>query len=332
MAIEELESSSRPPRLDDGQDEHRLRLLVPSPLPNALRRRSPRQPFRRRHRGTARRSLDASDARGNAAWNRSRRPGAVGRPASPGAGTCSSPAAAPANDAASQATDDANRLRADGQHAAGLSRRSGRRRRGSVQCGTRPTGQRVDLVEGSAVRLRPRSGTALMRWTIADSMTALFWAAFAFVLYVYVGYPALLAAWARIAPRPVRARSTSTPELSIIVAARDEGRGRCRTRLDNLLASDYPAAALQIIVVSDGSTDSTADSPPSLSRQRSTSILLPPGGKARALNAGVDAARHDVLVFADARQTFARDALRALVAPLADPACRRRLGRAGARL
>ncbi len=48
-------------------------------------------------------------------------------------------------------------------------------------------------------------------------------------------------------------------------------------------------------------------------------MLLPPGGKALALNAGVAAARHDVLVFADARQTFAPDALRELVSALADP-------------
>jgi cellulose synthase/poly-beta-1,6-N-acetylglucosamine synthase-like glycosyltransferase len=57
-----------------------------------------------------------------------------------------------------------------------------------------------------------------------------------------------------------------------------------------------------------------------LYRGRVDSILLPRGGKASALNAGVEAARHEVLVFADARQTFAGDALRALVAPLADPA------------
>ena len=48
-------------------------------------------------------------------------------------------------------------------------------------------------------------------------------------------------------------------------------------------------------------------------------MFLPPGGKARALNAGVAAARHEVLIFTDARQAFADDALRALVAPLADP-------------
>jgi cellulose synthase/poly-beta-1,6-N-acetylglucosamine synthase-like glycosyltransferase len=47
-------------------------------------------------------------------------------------------------------------------------------------------------------------------------------------------------------------------------------------------------------------------------------IECPPRGKAAALNAGVARARHEILVFADARQTFAPDALRALVAPFAD--------------
>src|SRR5436190_1784043 len=44
------------------------------------------------------------------------------------------------------------------------------------------------------------------------------------------------------------------------------------------------------------------------------------GGKALALNAGVAAARHDIIVYADARQVFAPDALRELVAPFVDPA------------
>jgi cellulose synthase/poly-beta-1,6-N-acetylglucosamine synthase-like glycosyltransferase len=48
-------------------------------------------------------------------------------------------------------------------------------------------------------------------------------------------------------------------------------------------------------------------------------IALPPVGKAAALNAAVAAARHEVLVFADARQHFATDALRYLVRPFDDP-------------
>jgi cellulose synthase/poly-beta-1,6-N-acetylglucosamine synthase-like glycosyltransferase len=48
-------------------------------------------------------------------------------------------------------------------------------------------------------------------------------------------------------------------------------------------------------------------------------VALPPGGKAAAVNAGVARARFDIVVFADARQVFADDALAELVAPFRDP-------------
>ncbi len=147
-------------------------------------------------------------------------------------------------------------------------------------------------------------------------METAFWIALATIVYVYVGYPAVLAAWARLAPKPVR-RDAVTPPISIVLAVRNEA-GALRARLDNLLAVDYPAELRQIVVVSDGSTDETADIIRSYG-DRIDAVFLPPGGKARALNAGVAAARHEVLVFTDARQAFADDALRALVAPLADP-------------
>ena len=144
----------------------------------------------------------------------------------------------------------------------------------------------------------------------------LFWSAVIVTVYVYLGYPTLLAAWAKLAPKPVHS-SPVTPGLSIVIAARNEA-AALRRRLDNLFESDYPRDRMQIIVVSDGSTDGT---PAVLEayRGRVDAIVLPPSGKATAINAGVAAARHEILVFADARQTFAPDALRALVAPLADP-------------
>jgi poly-beta-1,6-N-acetyl-D-glucosamine synthase len=146
-------------------------------------------------------------------------------------------------------------------------------------------------------------------------LVVLFWGALALTVYVYLGYPTLLAVWARVAPKPVR-RSPVTPRISIIVAARNEA-ASLQARIENLLASDYPRDRMQIVVVSDGSTDPTADILGFYDGQVDA-VLLPPGGKASALNAGVAAARHEVLVFADVRQTFAPDALRALVAPLAD--------------
>jgi poly-beta-1,6-N-acetyl-D-glucosamine synthase len=143
-----------------------------------------------------------------------------------------------------------------------------------------------------------------------------FWGAAFVVVYVYLAYPLLLALWARIAPKPV-VHEPATPPVSIIVAARNEA-DRLAARIDNLLALDYPKRNVQIVVVSDGSTDATAEVLRRYGRVIDT-VYLPRGGKARALNAGVARARHELLVFADVRQRFAPDALRALVAPMADP-------------
>src|SRR5262249_4083990 len=136
---------------------------------------------------------------------------------------------------------------------------------------------------------------------------------------VYAGYPALLALWGKlVGRRPViPGASRALPDVSIIIAVRNEA-DRLPARLDNLLSLDYPAADRQIIVVSDGSTDRTAEVLARYGR-RIDVVILPPSGKAAALNAGVDRARHGILVFADARQTFAANALRALTAPFADP-------------
>jgi cellulose synthase/poly-beta-1,6-N-acetylglucosamine synthase-like glycosyltransferase len=147
-------------------------------------------------------------------------------------------------------------------------------------------------------------------------MEALFWSALFVIAYVYAGYPMLLWIWARIAPKPVR-RLPHTPPISIIVAVRNEA-AAIEGRIENLLTADYPRNRMQIVIVSDGSTDRTVDI---LTRYagKIDILLLPPGGKAVALNEGVNAATNDVLVFSDARQVFAPDALRALVAPFADP-------------
>jgi cellulose synthase/poly-beta-1,6-N-acetylglucosamine synthase-like glycosyltransferase len=149
-------------------------------------------------------------------------------------------------------------------------------------------------------------------------MRTLFWISAAIVAYVYVGYPLLLAAWARLAQRrPRKAQATvDWPSISIVLAARNEGR-RLRGRIRNLLEIAYPGTR-EIIVVSDGSTDDTASVVRSFGQSVSL-IELPAGGKPLALNAGVAAARGEIVVFADARQRFSSDALLHLVANFADP-------------
>jgi cellulose synthase/poly-beta-1,6-N-acetylglucosamine synthase-like glycosyltransferase len=150
-------------------------------------------------------------------------------------------------------------------------------------------------------------------------MDVLFWISALIVGYVYVGYPCLLAAWARIAdrrPRAVPFEAGRWPSISIVIAARNEA-PRLPSRIRNLLEQQYPGPR-EIIVVSDGSTDA----PGAALAAFGTAVRLievPAGGKPLALNAGVGAATGDVLVFADARQRFAPGALTALVSNLSDP-------------
>src|SRR3954465_2901164 len=119
-------------------------------------------------------------------------------------------------------------------------------------------------------------------------MTLAFWLSVAFVLYAYVGYPALLAVWAR-ARRGVRRQASgirsqrsefvnresrfTIPGVSVIIAARNEAR-RIPGRIDNLLASAYPLDRVQIIVASHASTDDTAAALAPY-RDRVTLLLLP---------------------------------------------------------
>ena len=150
-------------------------------------------------------------------------------------------------------------------------------------------------------------------------MTALFWISAFVVAYVYVGYPCLLAVWARIAdrrPRRVPFGAGGWPSISIIVAARNEA-ARLPSRVANLLAQDYPGPR-EIIVVSDGSTDNPAVALAPFG-EAIRLIEVPAGGKPRALNAGVAASTGEILVFADARQQFAPGALTALLRNFSDP-------------
>jgi biofilm PGA synthesis N-glycosyltransferase PgaC len=149
-------------------------------------------------------------------------------------------------------------------------------------------------------------------------MKELFWISLGVIVYVYVGYPLLLAAWARLVQRAPRqaAGAPEWPAISIVLAARNEGR-RLPARLRNLLSIAYPGPR-QVIVVSDGSTDDTA----AVVAQFGGAVHLievPKGGKPAALNAGVARATGDIIVFADARQQVSPDALIHLVAGFADP-------------
>ena len=119
---------------------------------------------------------------------------------------------------------------------------------------------------------------------------------------------------ARLAPEPSEA---PLPGVSIVVPAYNEEKGIVAA-VKSLASSDYPLH--EVIVVDDGSTDATADKVAALQLPCVRLIRQTNAGKPGALNAGIRAARHDILVLVDGDTVFERDALRALVAPFTDRA------------
>ncbi len=149
-------------------------------------------------------------------------------------------------------------------------------------------------------------------------LVAIFWAALFLIVYTYLIYPVLLWLLAAGRQRPEYAPLGEWPAASLIIAAHNE-EAVLRAKLENALAMDYPAERLDIIVVSDASTDGTdriaaefAGRGVRLHRQAVRR------GKTEAQNAGVRLARGEFVAFSDANSLYAPSALKRLLAPFAD--------------
>jgi poly-beta-1,6-N-acetyl-D-glucosamine synthase len=163
----------------------------------------------------------------------------------------------------------------------------------------------------------------------------IFWLAAALVGYSYLGYPAWLWLRSRWSPRPVRRsssqnsgqsadQSSAAPSVTAVMVVRNEEAVIAR-KLENLLTLDYPHAKLDLVVISDGSSDRTpailADyARDSRVRTRLRTLIKPASeGKAAGLNDAIKLANGEVLLFTDARQQIESNALRLLIENFADP-------------
>jgi cellulose synthase/poly-beta-1,6-N-acetylglucosamine synthase-like glycosyltransferase len=144
------------------------------------------------------------------------------------------------------------------------------------------------------------------------------WGSLGGLLYTYIGYPFLLAIFG-LRHKRANARQPLAPTVTVIIAAWNEG-PRLSARIENCLRQQYSPGRLDVIVVSDGSTDETEQVVLTFAHEQVRLIKLETRqGKAVALNAGVAASNSDIIVFADARQQFAPSAVAELVANFADP-------------
>jgi cellulose synthase/poly-beta-1,6-N-acetylglucosamine synthase-like glycosyltransferase len=149
-------------------------------------------------------------------------------------------------------------------------------------------------------------------------MVAVFWGALGVVVYVYAGYPLLIALLARLRPRAVR-KGPDLPTVSFIIAAYNE-EAAIAAKLRNTLAIDYPPEKLEIIVASDGSTDRTDEIVRTEFADRVKLVHVSGRvGKTITQNHAVEAATGEILAFSDATTVYRPACLRALVANFADP-------------
>lgn len=144
---------------------------------------------------------------------------------------------------------------------------------------------------------------------------ALFALGATFVFYALFGYPLLLLVWGRIRPRPIH-RAPLHLSVSVLIPVRN-GERYLRQKLESLFRLEYPPDLLQVIVVSDGSSDRSA----AIAREfpSVTLIELTPSGKCAALNAAMARATGDILFFTDVRQPLHPACLANLISCFADP-------------
>ncbi len=148
-------------------------------------------------------------------------------------------------------------------------------------------------------------------------MIPAFWSLLSLTIYCYFGYPLLLWITARLWPNPVR-KGSYQPDISVVLSVWNE-EDVIKEKVQNLLSLDYPKEKMEVLIGSDGSTDETTRLIRGFNDPRIRLIERPQRqGKMATLNELVQAARNEAIVFCDARQTFAPDALRELAANFAD--------------
>jgi len=148
-------------------------------------------------------------------------------------------------------------------------------------------------------------------------MKIVFWLSLSFILYTYFGYPILVAVLAALKNKRVK-KKLITPKVSLLIAAYNE-ESVIENKIENSLKLDYPKDSLEIVVVSDGSTDGTNRIVKEYARQGIILHQYPSNaGKVNALNKSVPEAKGEILIFTDASSMLTRDSIKELAANFAD--------------
>jgi cellulose synthase/poly-beta-1,6-N-acetylglucosamine synthase-like glycosyltransferase len=137
-----------------------------------------------------------------------------------------------------------------------------------------------------------------------------------FAIYAYAVYPLILSVMSRITEPGARA---DLPMVTIVIPAYNEEK-QIAGAIDAVLAQDYPKDRLQILILSDASSDRTDDIVRTYASRGVELLRMPErGGKTRAENASAELLRGEIVVNTDASIRLHASAVRELVAHMSDP-------------
>lgn len=147
---------------------------------------------------------------------------------------------------------------------------------------------------------------------------SLFLIASSFVVFTLAGYPALLWLLARRNGTAPAIDSPFSASVTVLLPVHN-GEKWIRQKIESILAMDYPSNLLRLIVLSDGSSDRTDPIVLEFAGAGVELLRLPKGGKAAALNRGLEAVTSEIVFFTDVRQRLEPSCLRLLSEAFADP-------------
>lgn len=139
-----------------------------------------------------------------------------------------------------------------------------------------------------------------------------------YILWVIAGFPLWLSRRASRHPQAALAGAYE-PSITAVIPVHN-GERFLAAKLDSVLASAWDPAKLDILVLSDASTDGTDRLAESyLPTGRVRLARLPRGGKSAALNQALALTDREILVMTDVRQRLHPDCIPKLIARLRDP-------------
>jgi cellulose synthase/poly-beta-1,6-N-acetylglucosamine synthase-like glycosyltransferase len=155
-----------------------------------------------------------------------------------------------------------------------------------------------------------------------EVIALVFWICAAGVIYAYVGYPIViwcLARWFGRKATHSNLNEADLPAISLLIAAYNEEHV-IEQRIRNALALDYPADKLEIVIASDGSTDTTADIARRLAHRGIRRMDNPcRRGKVSFLNSAFPELKGEIILLSDANTDYDRMAARNIVRGFEDP-------------